>query len=66
MHRRADELQARLKALEEAEKQERRVRLNMRTKLTGLREHSPDCISTILCSVRFNNNKTLSTLSQRP
>ena len=42
MHVRADELQNRLKALEEAEKQERRVRLEMRTKLTGLREHDAE------------------------
>lgn len=42
MHKRADELQNRLKALEAAEKQERRVRLNMRTKLTSLREHDAE------------------------
>lgn len=42
MHKRADELQNRLKALQAAEKQERRVRLNMRTKLVSLREHDKE------------------------
>ena len=42
MHQRADELQKRLLALEEAEKQERKVRLAMRSKLHKLRERDTE------------------------
>eukprot|EP00946_MAST-07B_sp_MAST-7B-sp1_P001075 g1075.t1 len=42
MHKRADELQKRLLALEEAEKQERKVRLAMRSKLHKLRDRDTE------------------------
>ncbi len=42
MHKRADELQKRLLALEEAEKQERKIRLAMRSKLHKLRDRDTE------------------------